>query len=368
MFNSHSKRKVFGILFLSLIGLEYVVEQSHGVIVDGTKKKGISATKKQSRKSIMIDSFNSKACGIADTNWNDHEFVSMAREGQFPWIASFQLKIPENATKSMREKVSDLSVDESAEFSGKRVKSMHFCGGSFISDKWILSAAHCFATKTIQNYFENNKLLVVAGSHKVSARDPLNRNHTIKRIFIHSSYDKSRPIGFDIALVELKNKVRLSEKRVTNGFGEQTRPYINTICLPLHNKKYKFNETARVAGWGLSKEKDETSMPSKLLMTDILVAKNDECSNKYAKLMKSDRAVNQRIRYDDFICAGYKNDRDACQSDSGGPLMQYASGEKPVAVVIGMYTFMTKDIRCICLDHAMNNRSYPYYNLPICPA
>lgn len=153
----------------------------------------------------------------------------------------------------------------------------------------------------------------MAGSHKVSSRSETNRNLTIERIFYHDQFDHSAKIGFDIALVELKHKVNFTRKRVVGKSGEQSEPFINTICLPLKNKEYNYNSTARIAGWGLSNEKDETSMPSKLLTTDILIKNTDDCVNKYEKILKSDRPKIQRKKYNDFICASYKNARDACQ-------------------------------------------------------
>lgn len=103
-----------------------VVSTTNAVVVDGHKKISMSPTKNQSSEISMIDAFNTKTCGIYDGNYNDHEFVSMAREGQFPWMVSFQIKI--NSAKN-----------------SSALEDLHFCCGSFISDKWILSAAHCFA-------------------------------------------------------------------------------------------------------------------------------------------------------------------------------------------------------------------------------
>lgn len=88
------------------------------VIVDGTRK-GPSALKNQSSESELIDGYNTKTCGMSDEDTKKSGFVNSAKEGQFPWLASFQVK--KNETYN------------------------HFCMGSFISDKWILSAAHCFA-------------------------------------------------------------------------------------------------------------------------------------------------------------------------------------------------------------------------------
>lgn len=92
---------------------------SEAVIVDGTRK-GPSALANQSHEEDLIDGYNTKSCGIADPDIRKSDFVNSAREGQFPWLASFQVK----------------RVD------GSRG---HFCMGSFISERWILSAAHCFA-------------------------------------------------------------------------------------------------------------------------------------------------------------------------------------------------------------------------------
>lgn len=89
------------------------------VIVDGTRK-GPSALANQTTQDELIDGYNTKTCGIFDTDTKSTGFVNSGREGQFPWLVSFQVK----------KKDGSLS---------------HFCMGSFISDKWILTAAHCFA-------------------------------------------------------------------------------------------------------------------------------------------------------------------------------------------------------------------------------
>lgn len=91
----------------------------HSVIVDG-KRKGPSALANQSHEDEMIDGYNTKTCGIYDIDKKNTGFVNNAREGQFPWLVSFQVRKDDGSLS-------------------------HFCMGSFISDRWILSAAHCFA-------------------------------------------------------------------------------------------------------------------------------------------------------------------------------------------------------------------------------
>lgn len=192
-------------------------------------------------------------------------------------------------------------------------ENLHFCIVSFISDKWILSDAYCFADPTSKNYFKNNFTKVFAGSNKVSSRHYSNKNFTIERICYHSKFDNSNLVGFDIALVELSERVVFQQKRTQNEFGEQKEPFMNAICLPLKGKKYQFNETARTTGWGLSSAGDIHSMPSKLLTTDILISNQSECVERYTKSFNFDQPRRQMDKYDDFVCAHYKYTRDACE-------------------------------------------------------
>lgn len=92
---------------------------TQAVVVDG-KRKGPSALNNQSHEGEMIDGYNTKTCGMSDPDMKKSEFVNSAREGQFPWLVSFQIS-----------KAGGILA--------------HYCMGSFISDKWILTAAHCFA-------------------------------------------------------------------------------------------------------------------------------------------------------------------------------------------------------------------------------
>lgn len=110
-----------GQLLACLIGTLLVCQSVQAIIVDG-KLKGPNALKNQSDEESMIDGYNTKTCGIADPEMKSSHFVNEAREGQFPWLVSLQVL-----------KKGDMPL-------------YHFCMGAFISDKWILSAAHCFAS------------------------------------------------------------------------------------------------------------------------------------------------------------------------------------------------------------------------------
>lgn len=164
---------------------------SLSVVVDGVEKKEISAMRHQSSEESSIDAFNTKTYGMADPNAKEYEFTNMAREGQFPWMVSFQVRVlDDNSTVEEQLRASEKfgsggggKQSISSNKMRKRMEDLHSCSGSLISDKWILSSAHRFAGEAIKNYLINNKLKVIAGSHKVSSRSSLNRNLTIERIY-----------------------------------------------------------------------------------------------------------------------------------------------------------------------------------------
>lgn len=107
--------QTFIVFSLVIIGL---ITEINAVVVDGTRN-GPSALKNQSHEEEMIDGYNAKTCGIFDIDKSKSQFVNSAKDGEFPWLVSFQVI--------------------------KDVGTAHFCMGSFISDRWILSAAHCYA-------------------------------------------------------------------------------------------------------------------------------------------------------------------------------------------------------------------------------
>lgn len=122
MVKDRSILRMLPVLLVVVLG-ELISFVPHGVVsvvVDGTRK-GPSALKNQSHEEDMIDGYNTKTCGIADPDEKTSAFVNSAKEGMFPWLVSLQVIKEKENTRA------------------------HFCMGSFISDKWILSAAHCFA-------------------------------------------------------------------------------------------------------------------------------------------------------------------------------------------------------------------------------
>ncbi|XP_050359603.1 venom protease-like [Nymphalis io] len=162
-------------------------------------------------------------------------------------------------------------------------------GGSLISEKYILTAAHVL----VENLHGRIRYAMMGTLYKNDTKSGILYN--VIRTLNHKSYQKGSKLH-DIALLELNERVRFNE-------------FIRPACLPVPGRELEIERS--IAGWGETDERGGKG--SQILLTATVSEVKHICERKFDSSTFTPLTM---------ICAaGDFGTSDACRGDSGGPLM-----------------------------------------------
>ncbi|XP_066553640.1 hepatocyte growth factor-like protein [Amia ocellicauda] len=164
-------------------------------------------------------------------------------------------------------------------------KGNHFCGGSLVNAKWVISTRQCFSSCDAD-------LTGYSAMMGTVFRNPKDGEPTEQNIPLSSI--SCGPSESYLVMLQLESPVQFSER-------------VSQICLPPERFIVPEGTTCEIAGWG---ETRGTGNENVLNVAQMPVLGNKEC-NKYFR---------SRVKDNEMCTAPFQAGVGACEKDYGGPL------------------------------------------------
>ncbi|XP_075983908.1 uncharacterized protein LOC142981710 isoform X2 [Anticarsia gemmatalis] len=221
------------------------------------------------------------------------------KEGQWPWqIALYQ---------------------------SQTVDFKYICGGTLVSHRHVITAAHCVTKKNSHRIVNEKTLTVYLGKHNLRTSVDGVQIKFVDKITVHPEYNAST-FSHDLAILELRDPVTYSD-------------WVRPACLWPENKVDLQNViglSGSVVGWGF----DDTGVATEeLSLVEMPVVDQETCLRSYNEFFS-------RFTSSYTYCAGFRDGTSVCNGDSGGGMVFKSSGTWYLRGLVSLSVARQNEYRC----------------------
>ncbi|XP_041971769.1 serine protease gd-like isoform X2 [Aricia agestis] len=216
------------------------------------------------------------------------------------------------------------------------IDSKYICGGTLVSHKHIITAAHCVTKKGRNKVVNKNTLTVYLGKHNLRTSVEGVEIRLVSEIKVHPQYNASS-FSKDLSILTLRQPVDYTD-------------FVRAACLWPEQQvdlSHVIGKKGSVVGWGF----DDTGMATEeLALVEMPVVDQETCIRSYSEFFA-------RFTSEYTFCAGYRDgatdentgvrkSTSVCNGDSGGGMVFFMRDSWYLRGLVSLSVARQNEYRC----------------------